>query len=245
MPPKPRKPPPRHPGTRNRNLLIAAAGAVAVVAVLVVVSVVVAGGGGDNGTSGTTPGDATSALFAGIPQTNTELGAQGAPVTMIQFEDLQCPICREYQMDGFSDIVQQYVRPGKVKLRFAGLAFIGQDSEKALLYVLAAGKQGKLWQFSDALYANQGDENSGWVTDDLLERIAGDLGLDWTRLKQDAASKEVAREAQASAGEGARLQVQGTPSFFIQIGNGQPYQVHPSSFSIDSFRPIFDDALAQ
>src|SRR5690348_13031459 len=144
MPPKPRKPPPRRPDTRRRNLLIAGAGAAAVVAILVVVSVVVAGGG-DSGT--TTTSAASSALFDGIPQNGTELGAKGAPVTFIQFEDLQCPICRSYQEDGFSDIVRDYVRPGKVKLRFAGIAILGQDSEKALRYALAAGNQGKLWQY--------------------------------------------------------------------------------------------------
>ena len=79
MPPKPRKPPPRHSDTRKRNLLIAVAGAVAVVAILIVVSVVVAGG--DD--SGTTPSAASSsALFAGIPQNGTELGAKNAPVTL-------------------------------------------------------------------------------------------------------------------------------------------------------------------
>jgi len=242
MPPKPRKPAPRQAGARNRNLLIAAAGAVAVVAVLVVVSIVVTGGG-DNGSTTTTGG--SSALFAGIPQRGTTLGAPSAPVTLVQFEDMQCPVCREYQEDGFSGVVDEYVRPGKVKLRFAGLAFLGSDSEKALSHVLAAGKQGKLWQYVDALYANQGAENSGWVTDDLLERLAGDVGLDWARLQQDAASSEVKQEAQASAAEAARLQVPGTPSFFVQIGNGQPYHVQPNSFAIDEFRTILDDALGQ
>jgi protein-disulfide isomerase len=242
MPPKPRKPAPRRAGARNRNLLIAAAGAVAVVAVLVVVSLVVTGGG-DNGSTTTT--GSSSALFAGIPQRGTTLGAPGAPVTLVQFEDMQCPVCREYQEDGFSGVVDEYVRPGKVKLRFAGLAFLGSDSEKALSHVLAAGKQGKLWQYVDALYANQGAENSGWVTDDLLERLAGDVGLDWARLQQDAASSEVKQEAQASAAEAARLQVPGTPSFFVQIGNGQPYHVQPNSFAIDEFRTILDDALGQ
>jgi protein-disulfide isomerase len=242
MPPKPRKPPPRRPGTRNRNLLIAAAGAVAVVAVLVVVSVVATGGGDDGST--TTAGG-SSALFAGIPQQNTTLGAANAPVTLIQFEDMQCPICREYQEDGFSGVVDEYVRPGKVRLRFGGLAFLGPDSEKALSHVLAAGKQNKLWQYVDALYANQGAENSGWVTDELLERLAGDVGLDWARLQQDAASSEVKQEARVSAAEAARLQVPGTPSFFVQIGNGQPYHVQPSSFAIDEFRTILDDALGQ
>jgi protein-disulfide isomerase len=242
MPPKPREPPPRRPGARNRNLLIAAAGAVTVVAVLVVASIVVTGGG-DDGSTTTTAG--SSALFAGIPQQGTTLGAASAPVTLVQFEDMQCPICREYQEDGFSGVVDEYVRPGKVKLRFAGLAFLGSDSEKALSHVLAAGKQGKLWQYVDALYTNQGAENSGWVTDELLERLAGDVGLDWARLQQDAASSEVKQEAQASAAEAARLQVPGTPSFFVQIGNGQPYHVQPNSFAIDEFRTILDDALGQ
>ena len=243
MPPKPRKPPPRRPDARKRNLLIAAGAAAAVVAALVVVSIVVAGGD-DSGTTTTTSGG-SAALFDGITQEGAELGSQSAPVTMIQFEDLQCPICRAYQEDGFPGIVDEYVRPGKVKLRFAGLAFLGSDSEKALSYVLAAGKQNRLWQYADALYANQGAENSGWVTDGLLERLAGDVGLHWARLQQDAASSEVQQEAQASAAEAARLQVPGTPSFFVQIGNGQPYHVQPNSFAIDEFRTILDDALGQ
>jgi protein-disulfide isomerase len=216
---------------------------VAVVAALVVVSVVVAGGG-DSGTTITTGGDAR-ALFAGIPQKGTELGSQTAPVTMIQFEDLQCPICRSYQEDGFSGIVDEYVRPGKVKLRFAGLAFLGQDSEKALRYALAAGNQQKLWPYVAALYANQGDENSGWVTDELLQRLARENGLNWERLHNDAASKAVASAAEATAAQAAQLGVPGTPTFFVQVGNGQPYIVQPSSFSIDAFRPILDDALGQ
>ena len=213
------------------------------VAALVVVSVVVAGGG-DSGTTITTGGDAR-ALFAGIPQKGTELGSQTAPVTMIQFEDLQCPICRSYQEDGFSGIVDEYVRPGKVKLRFAGLAFLGQDSEKALRYALAAGNQQKLWPYVAALYANQGDENSGWVTDELLQRLARENGLNWERLQNDAASKAVASAAEATAAQAAQLGVPGTPTFFVQVGNGQPYIVQPSSFSIDAFRPILDDALGQ
>jgi len=130
-----------------------------------------------------------------------------------------------------------------VKLRFAGLAFLGQDSEKALRYALAAGKQGKLWPYVADLYANQGDENSGWVTDDLLERLAGENGLDWSRLKTDAASAEVTQEIDATSAEAARRQVPGTPTFFVQIGDGEPYVVQPSSLSIDAFRPILDDAL--
>jgi protein-disulfide isomerase len=243
MPPKPRKPPPRSTGWRNRNLLIAAGGAAVLVLVLVVASVLLAGGGDDETTPQPTP-DVT-ALFDGIPQAGAVLGDESSPVTLIQFEDLQCPICRQYQEDGFTGIVDEYVRPGNVKLRFAGLAFLGPDSEKALSYVLAAGMQDKLWEYSAALYANQGDENSGWVTDALLERLAADVGLDWTRLESDAVGSAVRREMRVTAAEAARLQVPGTPAFFVQIGDQPPYPVQPSSFAIEDFRPILDDALGQ
>ena len=243
MPPKPRKPPPRKQGG-NRNLLIAAGAAAAVVLVLVGASLLLRGG--DSGGS-TTTGDGTgeiSTLLAGIPQDRAVLGSPKAKVTMIQFEDLQCPICRRFQEEGFPGVVSDYVRPGKVKLRFVGMAFIGADSQKALLYTLAAGEQGKLWQSSDALYANQGGENEGWVTDGLLERIAGDLGLDYAKLKADAASPVTRQQASSMTAEANQRQVSGTPSFFLQVGDGEPYQVNPKSFAPSEFATILDDALA-
>lgn len=244
MPPKPRKPPPHNQGG-NRNLLVAAGAAAAVVVALVAASLLLRGGS-DSGTTTTTGGGTgeVTALLAGIPQDRAVLGSPNAQVEMIQFEDLQCPICRRYQEEGFPGVVQDYVRPGKVRLRFVGMAFIGPDSEKALLYTLAAGEQGQLWQFSDALYANQGGENDGWVTDALLERIAGDLGLDYAKLKSDAASPVTRQQANSMAAEASQRQVSGTPSFFIQVGNGEPYQVNPSSFAPSEFATILDDALA-
>src|SRR6478672_2133459 len=245
MPPKPRKPPPRK-GSANRNLLIAAGAAAAVVVVLVGASLLLRGGDSrsDSATGGVTGIAEASALLGGIPQDRAELGSQKAKVTMIQFEDLQCPVCRRYQAEGFPSVVQDYVRPGKVKLRFVGMAFLGPDSEKALLYTLAAGEQGKLWQFQDALYANQGDENSGWVTDALLEKVAKGLGLDWAKLKKDAAGAVTLQQANSMADEANQRQIQGTPTFYVQVGDQQPYQVNPSSFEPSELASILDDALS-
>ncbi|MCZ7589638.1 MAG: DsbA family protein [Gaiella sp.] len=211
---------------------------------LVAASLLLRGGdSGDNTATGNGTGQ-VSTLLDGIPQDGAVLGSPAAKVTMIQFEDLQCPVCRRYQEEGFPGVVEQYVRPGKVKLRFVGMAFLGPDSEKALLYTLAAGEQDKLWQFSDALYANQGGENEGWVTDELLERLADDLGLDYAKLKSDAASPVTRQQANSMAAEANQRQVTGTPSFFIQVGDGEPYQVSPSSFAPSEFATILDDALA-
>ena len=243
MPPKPRKPPPRKQAG-NRNLLIAVGAAAAVVLVLVGASLVLRGGGSSSDTTTVRDTSQVAQLLEGIPQDRAELGSPKAKVTMIQFEDLQCPICARYQEEGFPGVVDQYVKPGKVKLRFVGMAFLGPDSVKALRYTLAAGEQGKLWQFSDALYANQGAENSGWVTDSLLQKIAGDLGLDYAKLKTDAASPVTAQQANSMAAEANQKQIRGTPTFYVQVGDGAPYQVNPSSFAPSEFASILDDALS-
>jgi protein-disulfide isomerase len=226
-------------------MLIAAGGAAIVIVVLVAASLLLRGGDdSDSATPTTTSPTSPSALLDGIPQDRAILGAEDATVTLIQFEDLQCPVCKRYQEEGFPGIVEEYVRPGKVKLRFVGLAFIGPDSEKALLHVLAAGEQGKLWQFADELYADQGAENSGWVTDELLEQLAGELGLDWETLQADADGAVTLQQANAMATEAEQRGVPGTPWFYVQVGDGEPYEVRPGSFAIEEFRKILDDALA-
>ena len=107
MPPKPRKPPPRK-RSANRNLLVAAGAAAAVVLVLVGASLLLRGG--DSNDTAAERGEVTgieeaATLLDGIPQDRAVLGSPKAKVTMIQFEDLQCPICRRYQAEGFPSVV--------------------------------------------------------------------------------------------------------------------------------------------
>jgi len=239
MPPTPRKPStaPKPGSGRNRTIILVGIAA-AVIAALAIGAVVLSNSGSGSDTSGK-----ASSFIDGIPQSGAVLGSPNAKVELLQFEDPQCPICKRYQDDGWSQIVTEYVKTGKVKVRYGGLAFIGPDSEKALKYVLAAGKQNKLFQYSEELYARQGTENTGWVTDSVLKQVSDALGLDYTKLAKDAESSAVKTQMTEMNAEGQKLAVQGTPSFFITIGDGKPYQVSPPSFAIESFRPILDDAL--
>lgn len=233
MPKKPTSKPSSGP---NRNLLIALVAGAAVVAAVVVGALVLGGGGGGV--------DASSAAYLdGIPQERTVLGDPATKVTLITFEDIQCPVCQRWTEEGQQDVVEEYVKPGKITMRFAGLAFLGSDSETALRYALAAGEQGKLWQYTELLYANQGPENSGWVTEGLLEDIAVALGLDWDQLQADADSAVVTQQIAAMRNEAAQKEVTGTPTFFVQVGDDEPYKIQPTSFSIEAFRPILDDAI--
>ena len=228
--------------TSRRNLLVPAIAAAVVVALLVAASLL---RGGDSGSDdpASTPGE-SEALLAGIPQDRAVLGSPEARVTLIQFEDLQCPVCKSYQQNAFPGIVREYVRAGKVKLRFVGMTFIGDDSTKALSFVLAAGAQGKLWQLADALYAEQGGENDGWVTDKLLETLAGQLDLDYEKLSADASGPAVEQQASSMAAEASQREIPGTPWFYVQVGDAEPYEVRWSSLELDEFRTILDDALA-
>ena len=149
MPPVP-KPPAE--SKRNRTLVIAIAVAIAIAAALVAASFLTRDKGDDAATTeatstGTVPADSTNpaiAVVAGIPQKGTVLGNPKATVRLLQFEDLQCPICKKYTDNAFPAIVDEYVRPGLVKIDFRGLAFLGPDSEKALRIVVASGYQNKL-----------------------------------------------------------------------------------------------------
>lgn len=178
--------------------------------------------------------------FDGIPQEGALLGSTDGTVRVIEYADLQCPACRQYAEAVLPILVDDYVRPGRVLAEFRGLRFLGPDSDKALRFVIAAGLQNRLWNLQEALYRNQGAENSGWVTDDLVRELAGEIpGLDVDRLFADRDSDAVTRlieedEAQAKADD-----VPGTPTVLVQIGDEEPYAIDPSLLG-----PALDDALS-
>jgi len=231
----------------SRNLVIALAVAGVVAVVLIVGAIVLSRGGGDGASTGATGSTAAPvALVAGIPQTGMVLGNPDAKVRMLQFEDIQCPVCRTYTEDALPAIVDEYVRPGKVKLDFRGLAFLGPDSVKALRISLAAGLQNKLWEVVGLFYANQGAENSGWVTDDLVDQILADVpGLDADKVKADADGATVTGQLEAAQAEATTLEVRGTPSFFLGVGDQPLYKIEPRDYIPSEFRPALDDALGQ
>jgi protein-disulfide isomerase len=181
----------------------------------------------------------------GIPQDGTILGSPDAEVTFIEYADLQCPACRAYAEVVFPTVVDDYVRPGSVKAEYRGLSFIGPDSEKALRFVLAAGLQDRLWNLEEAFFRNQGGENSGWVTDELVRELAGEIpGLDVEQLFEDAESTEVESMMEASAVQAEVDEVTGTPTILLQVGDDEPYKLDPGLGPAETAAAL-DDALGR
>jgi protein-disulfide isomerase len=181
----------------------------------------------------------------GIPQDGTVLGSPDAEATFIEYADLQCPACRAYAEVVFPTVVDDYVRPGSVKAEYRGLSFIGPDSEKALRFVLAAGLQDRLWNLEEAFFRNQGGENSGWVTDELVRELAGEIpGLDVEQLFEDAESTEVESMMEASAVQAEVDEVTGTPTILLQVGDDEPYKLDPGLGPAETAAAL-DDALGR
>ena len=228
---------PAQPAYRTgRRGLFLAGGAAALAAIVVAVIVIVAGGG-SNGGGPPAKGEAaagaaaTQRLFAGIPPTGTTLGDPKAPATLVVFADLQCPFCREYDQNVVPTLVQRYVRPGKLRLELREIGLLGPDSLKGAAWAQAAARQNRLYQFAGLFYANQGSENSGYVTGEFLAKIASAAGMDVAQARRDAGLPSV-RQALARTSEIARSAgVNATPTFFA--GRGKSLR----SLSVGSYEP--------
>ena len=223
-------------------------GLLAVVAVIVVVLIVVSSGGSSK-KGGSSKGEATGSqesaqLLNGIPQSGDTLGNPKAPVTLIEFADLQCPFCRDYTQKTFPTIVAKYVRTGKVKMVFRNYAFIGPDSVTAARAVEAAGQQNKLWNFIDVFYNNQGEENTDYVTDKFLEKIGNGVeGLDVQKMLAAREDPKVDQAIAQAQQEAQNAGVNSTPTFLFQRGSAAPQKLDASAFDPGSFSAALDKVI--
>jgi len=193
-------------------------------------------------TVGASPG---TDLVQGIPQRGTVIGQKTANVTLIQFEDLACAHCNDYMKLAFPTIVNDYVRPGLVKVDFRGLGVVSRASAPALRYVLAAGRQQKLWQMTEVLYENQAKLNEVATDKGVRRLVRGIPGLNANQLILDAKSLSVRKQAAAHAVEADRRKVPGTPWFFIKVGTDAPKLVRPTAYSGEAFATLLDEALGR
>jgi protein-disulfide isomerase len=233
----------RHPEDVQRNRLLLLAGA-ALAAVIVVVVLIVALGSGSGSTSATTVSSPpTGSSLAGIPQHGDTLGKPSA-TALVVYEDPQCPFCREWNVGTLPSVLTQYVRTGRIKLVYHGIEVIGPNSVKGLRAIYAAGQQNRLWNMVDALYARQGDENSGWITDAVIRSAAKDAGADPDAILKASSSAAVTAQLQQSAREANQASVQGTPTFVVQRPLAAPQQLQLSGLDFGAFSSALDAVLS-
>lgn len=246
---------PRRSRQASPRVLIAGAGIVAVAAIAIVLAVVLTGGSNTPKVTQTVGSAATGlpgsteveAMFKGIPQAGLELGSATAPVQMVMFIDLQCPICRDFEATSMPTIVSKYIRAGKVRLELKPWAFIGPDSTRGQKALLAAAEQNKAFDFAQVLYDNQGTENTGWLTDSMIVKIAESVtGLNVPKLLVDQKAPKVKQQIADVTAAVAASKVNGTPTVFVGRKGTKPALVGQvnSSPSLTEVETALDTALS-
>jgi protein-disulfide isomerase len=202
---------------RRTQMMKLASGAVFLAIVAVVALIVVNSSSSDSG------GDADSIEGAaevsnslrGIPQDEMVLGDPKAPVELVEFGDLQCPVCKGFAEEILPPIIENQVKNGEVKVDFRNFTIIGPQSVDAGAAALAAGEQGRGWNFVELFYRNQGAENAGYADDAFLEAIAEGAGVrDMAKWNEDRGNLRT--EVEKTSQEAQQLGFNGTPSFAIE-----------------------------
>jgi protein-disulfide isomerase len=220
---------------RIRTLL----GGLGVAVVLVVAAIAISATGGAKAKPVTT--SAAAKNVAGIPEHNGVLGDPKAPITVTEYLDLQCPICAEASKANLPDLIDNYVKTGKVKLQARTLSFIGPDSVTAAKYAHGAEQQGKLWAFMETFYASQGQENTGYVADDFLSGVAKAAGVNPDKAKAFADGQSAQAALDQADADAQSLKVDSTPTFTVTKKGGQPEIV---AVGLDDLTNKLDKALA-
>jgi protein-disulfide isomerase len=257
------KPPPVQskggPRRRQANPRVLAIGAAVVVLAAVGIGLAIALSGGGSGVPSDVPTYGSLAtglpgaadvqtLYSGIPQKGLVLGKPSAPVRMVIYIDLQCPLCQQFETTSWPTIVDKYVRPGKVQVEVKPWAFIGPDSSRGQEAMFAAAKQNRAFNFAQVLYLNQGTENTGWLDDNMITQAAESVpGLNVPRVLTERKAGSVGGEVSAVAAAAKASGVTGTPTVFAgKTGAKKLALVGKSGFvpTLTEVTQAFDQLLA-
>ena len=151
-------------------------------------------------------------------------GEESAPVTIVEFSDFECPYCSRFYSQTLSQIEENYIDTGKVKMvhRDYPLPFHG-NAQKAAEATECADDQGKFWEMHDMLY-----ENNTALSVDNIKGYAAELGLNTGDFDSCLDSGKYYDEVQKDMADGSAAGVTGTPGFLINgelVVGAQPYAV--------------------
>jgi protein-disulfide isomerase len=208
----------------RRTRMMQLGGVVGVVVVAIVVILLATGGGSKKGIPAskheqTSVSHEVSSEVGGIQQTGNVLGSPTAPVTLQYFGDLECPICQKFTLAALPTVIQDWVRTGKLRIEYRSLETATREREvfeQQQAAALAAGKQSKMWNFIETFYHEQGEEDSGYVTEKYIQGIAGQVpGLNLSQWSSDRSNPAYPKQIEADAQAAANAGFNGTPSFLI------------------------------
>ncbi|MEK7539283.1 MAG: DsbA family protein [Patescibacteria group bacterium] len=172
--------------------------------------------------------------LAPVGTADRTLGNPQAKVTLILYEDFQCPFCGavsglvsntdaikylkekvDPNWTPFMPLINEHIKKGDVQFVYRDWAFLGPESIKSAEATRCAGDQGKFWEYHDYLYGHQNGENQGSFSDPNLKSFAKKLGLNSSSFDKCLDENKYAQAVADSKTEGTSAGVTGTPKGFI------------------------------
>jgi protein-disulfide isomerase len=216
-------------------------GIVGVIVIAIIVAIVVATGGGSKKGIATNPSQRSatvsevSSLLAGIPESGNAIGSPAAPVTLQYYADLECPVCKEFTLGALKPLIEGYVRPGKLRIEFRSFQTATRDPETfktQQVAALAAGRQQKAWYYLELFYRQQGEENTGYVSENYLQTLAQQVpGLNISKWASDRSNPELASEVASDEVTVKTKGFSGTPAFALGKTGGSMQKLEYSSLT--------------
>jgi protein-disulfide isomerase len=151
-------------------------------------------------------------------------------VTIVEFFDYRCPYCKQVH-PALQKLVDQ---DHKLRFVYKELPVLGPQSDIAAHAALAARRQGKYEAFHAAMMATKGQ-----ITEEVVYRVAGSIGVDVDRLKRDMADPEIDKALEANKALASALELHGTPGFII----GE--RIVPGAMDLDALKNLVADARKQ
>jgi protein-disulfide isomerase len=179
-------------------------------------------------------------------QSEPFIGERKARVAILEFADFECPYCGQFAHDTYPQLVENYVKTGKVVFFYHDFPLSEHPyADQAAEAAQCAAEQGKYWEMHDDLFAHQAQPPERTISAD-----AQVLGIDAAKMKDCISRGRYAEAIQKSAQDARKMGVRATPSFLLGIMDSDGHDLRVlralrGAYTYDAFKVALDDVLAQ
>jgi protein-disulfide isomerase len=178
--------------------------------------------GGDPGNAG--PGGETETVDMSNVEMEGEpvLGQEDAPITMVVYEDFQCPFCKRFEEGAVPQIVSNYVDNGQVKIVWKDRPLTqlhpwAKPAAEAMECVYRESGDDTFWTLKDKIFSNQ-NQLSTSNAQSKIKTWASEEGVSESAIQSCIDKGDAMKEVEADSTEGQKIGASGTPTSFV---NGQ------------------------
>ncbi len=184
----------------------------------------------------------------GLPQTMDASGIlvkgdPNAPLTIIEFTDMQCPFCSRFAKETFTQLESEYIQTGKVRyiVKNFPLIVMHRDAFLAAQANHCAAEQQRAWEMHERMFGNQQKLSKA----DLVAQSA-EMGLDSETFRSCLESGKYAAAVRAEMSEAQTAGITGTPAFVLGATEGRkmkPQRLLSGAQALPSFQAAIDSLL--